>query len=317
MNSFLSIKDVENLQTLVKDALEVKKNPHLYSDLGRQRSLCLIFLNPSLRTRLSSQKAAFNLGLDTAVLDVGSQGWKLEFGDGVVMDGDKAEHIKEAAAVIGSYFDIVAIRAFAKLEDRDEDYSEQVMDSFRKYCPAPVINMESSTGHPLQALADLITIEEHKKVAKPKVVLTWAPHPKALPQAVANSFSRWMQAAEFDLTITHPRGYELVDEAVGEARVEYDQNKAFEGADFVYAKNWSSYSDFGKVLSIDQSWMVSQEKMKLTNEAKFMHCLPVRRNVIVEDAVIDGPQSIVIKQAANRIISMQTVLKNILEGMKK
>ncbi|MEX0722309.1 MAG: N-acetylornithine carbamoyltransferase [Gracilimonas sp.] len=317
MNSFLSIKDVENLQALVKDALEVKKNPHLYSDLGRQRSLCLIFLNPSLRTRLSSQKAAFNLGLDTAVLDVGSQGWKLEFGDGVVMDGDKAEHIKEAAAVIGSYFDIVAIRAFAKLEDRDEDYSEQVMDSFRKYCPAPVINMESSTGHPLQALADLITIEEHKKVAKPKVVLTWAPHPKALPQAVANSFSRWMQAAEFDLTITHPRGYELVDEAVGEARVEYDQNKAFEGADFVYAKNWSSYSDFGKVLSIDQSWMVSQEKMKLTNEAKFMHCLPVRRNVIVEDAVIDGPQSIVIKQAANRIISMQTVLKNILEGMKK
>jgi N-succinyl-L-ornithine transcarbamylase len=316
MNSFLSIKNVENLPSLLKDALEIKKNPHVYSDLGRQRSLCLIFLNPSLRTRLSSQKAAFNLGLNSAVLDVGSQGWKLEFGDGVVMDGDKAEHIKEAAAVIGSYFDIVAIRAFAKLENRDEDYSEQVMESFKKYCPAPVINMESSTGHPLQAFADLITIEEHKKTAKPKVVLTWAPHPKALPQAVANSFSKWIQAADLDLTITHPEGYELVDEAVGNARIEYDQNKAFEGADFIYAKNWSSYSKYGKVLSTDRGWMVSQEKMKLTNQAKFMHCLPVRRNVIVEDAVIDSPRSIVIEQAKNRIISMQTVLKNILEVIK-
>jgi|AntRauTorckE6833_2_1112554.scaffolds.fasta_scaffold00263_25 N-succinyl-L-ornithine transcarbamylase len=317
MNSFLSIKDVEDLSVLLKDALEIKRNPHVYSDLGQQRSLCLIFLNPSLRTRLSSQKAAFNLGLNTAILDVGSQGWKLEFGDGVVMDGDKAEHINEAAAVIGSYFDIVAIRAFAKLEDRDEDYSEQVMESFKKYCPAPIINMESSTGHPLQAFADLITIEEHKKTEKPKVVLTWAPHPKALPQAVANSFSKWMQAADLDLTITHPKGYELVDEAVGNARLEYNQNKAFEGADFIYAKNWSSYSKYGKVLSTDRSWMVSQEKMKLTNQAKFMHCLPVRRNVIVEDAVIDSTQSIVIEQAANRIISMQTVLKNILEETKK
>lgn len=294
MNSFLSIKDVENLSALVNDALEIKKNPHVYTDLGRQRSMCLIFLNPSLRTRLSSQKAAFNLGLNTAVLDVGSQGWQLEFGDGAIMNSDKAEHIKEAAAVIGSYFDIVGIRAFAKLEDRDEDYSEQVMGSFKKYCPVPVINMESSTGHPLQALADLITIEEHKPVEKPKVVLTWAPHPKALPQAVANSFSRWMQAAEFDLTITHPEGYELVDEAVGSAKVEYDQQKAFEGADFIYAKNWSSYSSYGKVLSTDPSWMVTSQKMKLTNNGKFMHCLPVRRNVIVEDAVLDSDQSLVI-----------------------
>lgn len=316
MNSFLSINDVENLPALVKDALEIKKNPHVYSDLGRQKSLCLIFLNPSLRTRLSAQKAAFNLGLNTAVLDVGRQGWKLEFVDGVVMDSDKAEHIKEAAAVIGTYFDMVAVRAFAKLEDRQEDYSEQVMESFRKYCPAPVINMESSTGHPLQAFADLITIEEFKKAEKPKVVLTWAPHPQALPQAVANSFSKWIQAAEFDLTITHPEGYELADEAVGNAKVEHDQNKAFEGADFIYAKNWSSYKDYGKVLSTDPGWMVTQEKLKLTNHAKFMHCLPVRRNVIVEDAVLDSSQSIVIEQAANRVISMQAVLANILEEMK-
>jgi N-succinyl-L-ornithine transcarbamylase len=316
MKSFLSIKDVDNLPKLVSDAREIKKNPHVFKDLGRDKSMCLIFLNPSLRTRLSSQKAAFNLGLDTAVLDVGSQGWQLEFADGVVMDSTKAEHIKEAAAVIGSYFDVVAIRAFAKLENREEDYSEQVMEAFKAYCPAPVINMESGTGHPLQALADLITIEEHKTAEKPKVVLTWAPHPKALPQAVANSFSRWMQAAEFDLTITHPKGYDLVDEAVGNAKVEYDQKKAFEDADFVYAKNWSSYSQYGKVLSKDPNWMVSQEKMDLTNNAKFMHCLPVRRNVIVEDAVIDSKNSLVIPEATNRIYSMQVVLQHILEGLK-
>lgn len=316
MNSFLSIKDVNNLPALVNDALEIKKNPHAYSDLGRNKSVCLIFLNPSLRTRLSSQKAAFNLGMNAAVLDVGSQGWKLEFTDGVVMDSDKAEHIKEAAAVIGSYFDVVAIRAFAKLEDRDEDYSEQIIQSFKEYCPAPVVNMESGTGHPLQALADLMTIEEHKTVEKPKVVLTWAPHPRPLPQAVANSFSEWMQAADFDLTITHPNGYELADEFVGNAKVEYDQRKAFKDAEFVYAKNWSSYSDYGKVLSTDRSWMVTAEKMALTNNGKFMHCLPVRRNVIVEDAVIDSEQSLVIPEATNRIFSMQAVLKQLLENLK-
>ncbi len=315
MNSFLSIKDVESLPALVKEALEIKKNPHVHSDLGRRKSICLIFLNPSLRTRLSSQKAAFNLGLNSAVLDVGSQGWKLEFDDGVVMDSDKAEHVKEAAAVIGSYFDIVAIRAFAKLQDREEDYSEQVMEAFREYCPSPIINMESSTGHPLQAFADLITIEEHKKVAKPKVVLTWAPHPKALPQAVPNSFSRWMQAAEFDFTITHPEGYELAEEATGNATVEYDQQKALKGADFVYAKNWCSYSNYGNILSKDPQWMVTKEKMNLTNAGKFLHCLPVRRNMVVEDAVLDSEHSLVIPQAANRIISMQTVLKKILENL--
>ena len=316
MKSFLSIKDVENLPALIKDALEIKKNPQVYKDLGRNKSMCLIFLNPSLRTRLSSQKAAFNLGLDTAVLDVGSQGWQLEFADGVKMDSDKAEHIREAAAVIGSYFDVVAIRAFAKLESRELDYSEQIMESFKKYCPAPVINMESGTGHPLQALADLITIEEHKPVGKPKVVLTWAPHPKALPQAVANSFSRWTQAADYDLTITHPQGYDLADEAVGNATVENDQKKAFEGADFVYAKNWSSYTQYGKVLSEDPEWMVTADKMRLTNNAKFMHCLPVRRNVVVQDAVIDSENSLVIPEATNRIYSMQVVLQHILEELK-
>jgi N-succinyl-L-ornithine transcarbamylase len=316
MNSFLSIKDVENLPALIKDALEIKKNPHVYTDLGRNKSMCLLFLNPSLRTRLSSQKAAFNLGLDTAVLDVGSQGWKLEFGEDVVMNSDKAEHIKEAAAVIGSYFDVVAIRAFAKLEDRDEDYSEQVVGSFQKHCPVPVINMESGTGHPLQALADLITIEEHKTIEKPKVVLTWAPHPRPLPQAVANSFSEWTQAADYDLTITHPKGYELESSFAGDAHIEYDQQNAFKEADFIYAKSWCSYSDYGKVLSTDASWMVTEEKMKLTNNAKFMHCLPVRRNVIVEDAVIDSDNSLVIPEAQNRIYSMQAVLKNILEELK-
>lgn len=316
MRSFLSIKDVENLPALVKNALEIKKNPLVYKEIGRNRSVCLIFLNPSLRTRLSSQKAAFNLGMNAAVLDVGSQGWKLEFADGIVMDSDKAEHIKEAAAVIGSYFDVVAIRAFAKLEDREADYSEQIIQSFREYCPAPIINMESGTGHPLQALADLMTIEEYKTVEKPKVVLTWAPHPRPLPQAVANSFAEWMQAADYDLTITHPTGYELADEFVGDANIEYDQRKAFKDADFVYTKNWSSYSDYGKVLSTDRRWMVTADKMELTNNGKFMHCLPVRRNVIVEDAVIDSKNSLVIEEATNRIFSMQTVLKKMLESLK-
>ncbi|MEX0721422.1 MAG: N-acetylornithine carbamoyltransferase [Balneolaceae bacterium] len=317
MKSFLSIKDVENLPALVKEAFDIKKNPHGFSDLGKQNSMCLIFLNPSLRTRLSAQKAAYNLGLNTAVLDIGSQGWQLEFADGVVMDGDKAEHIKEAAAVIGRYFDIVAIRAFAELRDRDLDYSEQIMNAFRKYCSAPIINMESATGHPLQAFADLITIEEHKTIEKPKVVLSWVPHPKALPQAVANSFAKWMRAADFDLTITHPAGYELMEEAMGNISVEYDQQKAFEGADFVYAKNWSNYLDYGQVLSNDVAWMVTEEKMMLTNNGKFMHCLPVRRNVIVQDAVLDSSRSLVIEEAANRVVSMQTVLKNILEDLQK
>ncbi len=315
MKQFISIKDVPNLGELLKDAMQVKKNPFAWKDLGTNKSICLIFLNPSLRTRLSSQRAASNLGVEAVVLDIGSQGWKLEFGNGVVMDGDKAEHIKEAAAVIGSYFDVVAIRAFAGLKNREEDYNEEILTAFKKYCPAPIINMESATGHPLQALADLITIENYKKVERPKVVLTWAPHPKALPQAVANSFARWSNAAHYDLVITHPKGYELNPEFIGNAPIIYNQNEAFKGADFIYAKNWSSYMEYGEVLSKDADWTVTNDKMKLTNSAKFLHCLPVRRNMIVADEVLDSNQSLVIEQAKNRIVSMQTVLKNILSSV--
>ncbi len=315
MKQFLSVKDVPSLSDLLEEALEVKQNPFAWKSLGKNKSICLLFLNPSLRTRLSSQRAAQNLGLDSVVLDVNSGGWKLEFADGVVMNGDSAEHIKEAAAVIGAYFDMVAIRAFASLKNREEDYSEKILSAFIKYCGVPVINMESSTGHPLQAFADLITITENKIVEKPKVVLTWAPHPNALPQAVANSFAEWMLKADVELAITHPEGYELSSEFSGGLAPEFDQRKAFENADFIYAKNWSSYSEYGKVLSIDSDWMVTSEKMKLTNNAKFMHCLPVRRNQIVEDEVIDSANSIVIEEAANRIVSMQTVLKMILEDM--
>ncbi|XWN36525.1 MAG: N-acetylornithine carbamoyltransferase [Balneola sp.] len=313
MKQFFSIDDVDDVKGLIKEGLEVKKNPFKEKGNIRNKSVCLLFLNPSLRTRLSSQRAAQNLGVDVTVFDVGAGGWQLEFADGAVMNGDKAEHVKEAAAVIGSYFDLVAIRAFAKLEDRETDYSEQVLSQFIKHCRVPVVNLESSTRHPLQAFADLITIETHKKIEKPKVVLTWAPHPRALPQAVANSFSLWTQKAEYDLTITHPEGYELAPEFSGKAHIEYDQKKAFEGADFIYAKNWSSYSEYGKILSEDKSWMVDEAKMKLTNDAKFMHCLPVRRNVVVSDAVIDSVNSLVIEEATNRIVSAQTIFNKILK----
>lgn len=312
MTQFFSIDDVDDLKGLIKKGLEVKKNPFIEKGNIRNKSICLLFLNPSLRTRLSSQRAGQNLGVDVTVFDVGTGGWQLEFADGVVMNGDKAEHVKEAAAVIGSYFDLVAIRAFAKLEDREADYSEQVLSQFIKHCPVPVVNLESSTRHPLQAFADLITIETHKKIEKPKVVLTWAPHPRALPQAVANSFSVWTQRADYDLTITHPEGYELAPEFSGKAHIEYDQKKAFEGADFIYAKNWSSYSEYGKILSEDKNWMVDEAKMKLTNNAKFMHCLPVRRNVVVSDLVIDSVNSLVIEEATNRIVSAQTIFNKIL-----
>lgn len=313
MKQFLNINDVADLNALLNEALRVKANPYNYSSLGLNKAACLIFLNPSLRTRLSSQRAAHNLGLYAVVLDIDNQGWKIEFEDGTIMDGESAEHIKEAAAVIGSYFEIVAIRAFAKLENRDEDYSEQVLNAFAAYCPAKIINMESATAHPLQAFADLITISENKKVDRPKVVLSWAPHPKALPQAVANSFARWMQKADVELVVTHPEGYELNSEVMNGLKTEYDQEKAFENADFIYAKNWSSYSNYGKVTSEDSSWMVTQQKMECTNGGKFLHCLPARRNVIVEDSVLDSDKSLVIEQAQNRVFAMQTVLKLMLE----
>lgn len=313
MKQFLNINDVADLNALLNEALKVKANPYSYSSLGLSKAACLIFLNPSLRTRLSSQRAAHNLGLHTVVLDIDNQGWKIEFEDGTIMNGESAEHIKEAAVVIGSYFEIVAIRAFAKLKNRDEDYSEQVLNAFAAYCPAKIINMESPTAHPLQAFADLITISENKKVDKPKVVLTWAPHPKALPQAVANSFVRWMQKADLELVVTHPEGYELNIEIMNGLKTEYDQEKAFENADFIYAKNWSSYSNYGKVISEDFSWMVTQQKMERTNGGRFLHCLPARRNVIVEDSVLDSDKSLVIEQAQNRVFAMQTVLKLMLE----
>ncbi len=313
MKQFLSINDVTDLRALLESAKQIKLNPNANRSLGKYKSIGLIFLNPSLRTRLSAQRAAMNLGMDVVMLDVNSGGWKLEFDDGVIMNGDSAEHVKEAAGVLGRYFDVLAIRSFASLKDRKKDYSEEVLNAFASYSGKPIINMESATGHPLQAFADLITINEHKVKEKPKVVLSWAPHPKALPQAVANSFVRWMRAAQVELVVTHPAGYELADEVIGSVPVVYEQQVAFADADFIYAKNWSSHTNYGKVLTTDPYWMITQQKMNLTNQGKFMHCLPVRRNVIVEDAVLDGESSIVLHQAENRIMSMQTVLQRMLE----
>jgi len=315
MKQFLSIDDVPDLDKLLAKASQVKSNSSAHRLLGKNKSIGLIFLNPSLRTRLSAQRASMNVGLDTILLDVNSGGWKLEFGDGTVMNGDTAEHVKEAAGVLGQYFDFLAIRSFAKLKSRDEDYSEKILNAFVEYAKIPIINMESGTGHPLQAFADLITIKEFQQHEHSKVVLSWAPHPKALPQAVANSFIRWMKAANVELVVTHPQGYELSGEIMDNVTLDYDQKKAFQNADFIYAKNWSSYTDYGKVLRNDSEWMITSDKMKLTNSAKFMHCLPVRRNVVVSDAVLDSPSSIVLEQAANRIVSMQTVLQAMLEGL--
>ncbi|MEM7659072.1 MAG: N-acetylornithine carbamoyltransferase, partial [Bacteroidota bacterium] len=280
------------------------------------KTLGLIFFNSSLRTRMSTQRAAQNLGMDCIVMNVAQDSWQLEFADGAVMDGGKAEHIREAAAVMGQYCEILGIRAFAGLKDRAADYAEQVMTAFQQYAGVPIVSLESATRHPLQSLADLITIRSHQTVARPKVVLTWAPHPRALPQAVGNSFAEWMRHAEVDLVITHPKGYELAEEFVGDTPVIYDPHQAYEGADFVYAKNWSSYSDYGQIFGQDQRWQVDAEKMSLTNEAKFMHCLPVRRNVVVADAVIDSPQSLVIEQAGNRVVSAQAVLASLLRTLR-
>lgn len=313
MENFFSVKDVENVQELLKKALEVKANPLANSELGKHKTLGLIFYNSSLRTRISSQKAAYNLGMDVIVLNIGSDGWQLESKEGVIMDQGTAEHIKEAAAVISEYVDVIGIRCFAGLEDRDYDYSEEVLQNFIKHATVPIINLESSTLHPLQSLADLVTIETNKIKPRPKVVLTWAPHPRALPQAVANSFVEWMKVADVDLVVTHPEGYDLAPQFSEGVTVEYDQKKAFEGADFVYAKNWSSYTEYGQILSKDPSWCVNEEKMALTNNAKFMHCLPVRRNVVVSDGVIDSDNSIVIEQAGNRVVSIQTVLQEFLK----
>jgi N-succinyl-L-ornithine transcarbamylase len=314
MKKFTSFKDIPSLEKAIETALVVKNNPFGFQHLGKNKTMILVFFNSSLRTRLSTQKAAMNLGMNTMVMNINEDSWQLESELGVVMDGDKAEHLLEAIPVIGRYCDVIGVRAFAKFQDREVDYSERILNQFVNYAGVPVISMEGATRHPLQSYADLITIEERKIVERPKVVLTWAPHPKVLPQAVSNSFVEWMKETEYDLVVTHPEGYELAPQFMGDVRVEYDQERAFEGADFIYAKNWSSYSNYGQVLSKDIGWIVNEEKMALTNNAKFMHCLPVRRNVVVSDGVIDGPNSIVVEQAFNREVTAQAVLKMILEG---
>lgn len=317
MKTYTNVKDLGDLKKALQEAMEIKKNRFGYKHLGIDKTLLMVFFNSSLRTRLSTQKAGMNMGMNTIVLDVNQGAWKLETERGVIMDGDKPEHLFEAIPVMSCYCDIIGVRSFARFENKEDDYHEKILNQFIKYSGRPVFSMESATVHPLQAFADLITIEEYKKSPCPKVVLTWAPHPKALPQAVPNSFADFMNEADVDFVITHPEGYELAPQFVRGAQVEYNQDKALEGADFVYAKNWAAYTDpnYGKIISGDRSWTITSEKMALTNKAYFMHCLPVRRNMIVSDDVIESPQSIVIPEAANREISAQTVLKRMLESL--
>ena len=323
MKTFFNVEDLGNLDAAIAEALEVKKHRFDYQHLGKNKTLLMIFFNNSLRTRLSTQKAAMNLGMNVIVLDVNAGAWKLETERGVIMDGDKSEHLLEAIPVMGSYCDIIAVRSFAGLTDREYDYAETVVQQFVKYSGRPVVAMETATVHPLQAFSDLITIEENwpaNSPKRPKVVLTWAPHCRALPQAVPNSFAQWMNAANVDLVITHPEGYELDPLFTGNAPIEYNQRKALEGADFVYAKNWScpgvtNPADYGKILSKDMSWTIDTEHMSWTNNGKFLHCLPVRRGLIVTDDVIESPNSLVIPEAANREISAQVVLKRVLENL--
>ena len=318
MKHFTSIHDIISLEDMLAKAKQVKANPLADLELGRNKTLLMIFFDSSLRTRLSTQKAALNLGMNVIVLDINQGAWKMETERGVVMNGDKPEHILEAIPVMGSYCDMIGVRSFAKFESKEADYKEKILNQFIQYSGKPVFSMEAATRHPLQTFADLITIEEYKRTENPKIVLTWAPHPKALPQAVANSFAEWINAKGYELVITHPQGYELAEEFIGNATVEYDQDKACEGADFIYAKNWSAYRDpnYGKVLHMDHSWCVDSRKMALTNDAYFMHCLPVRRNMIVTDDVIESPNSIVIPQAANRVVSAQVIIKELLLGIK-
>ena len=312
MKNFRTVNDINNLDQLLKHAFSFKDNPYAYQQLGKQKTIGLFFFNASLRTRLSTQKAAQNLGMQVMVMNFDKEGWQLEFEEGVVMNIDKAEHIKEAAAVISQYVDIIGIRAFPSLTNKVYDEAEKVLNSFVKYANVPIVNMESATAHPLQALTDALTIKEHIKKQRPKVVLSWAPHPKALPHAVANSFVRIMQLMEVDLYITHPQGYELNPKITQNTPIIYNQKEAFKNADIVFAKNWSSYKDYGKVVNVDHNWKITLEKL---NTAKFMHCLPVRRNVVVADDVLDSNNSLVIKQANNRVYAAQAVLKEILESL--
>lgn len=313
MKNFLSIADVPSVLALVEEALHLKLDPMAHARLGHGKTLGLMFMNPSLRTRLSSQKAAHNLGMQVMVMNFDGDGWGLETRDGVVMNGKAGEHVKEAAAVIGEYCDILGLRSFATLTDRESDDRDDVLHRFAHHAGRPMINLESPTLHPLQSLADAVTISELKRRQRPKVVLSWAPHCKALPQAVANSFSQWMLATDVDLVITHPPGYELDARFTEGATVTYDQKEALRGADFVYVKNWSSYADYGRILSTDPQWMMTGDKMAMTNDAYFMHCLPVRRNLVVADEVLDSSCSAVVRQAGNRVFAAQAVIKRILE----
>ena len=311
MKKYTEINDIKNIPQTITEAIALKKAPFEHKNLGKNKTLVMLFFNASLRTRLSTEKAAKNLGMDVICLQI-SNSWNLEFEDGTIMNLSTSEHIKEAAKVIAQYADIIAVRAFPTLKDKELDYAEVIMNSFSKYADVPVVNLESSTAHPLQALADAITINEFNSDAMPNVVLSWAPHPKALPQSVANSFVNMMQKLHVNLTITHPKGYELSTEITKDTQVNYNQEEALKNADFVYVKNWSSYADYGQILSQDSNWMITKHKL---NNAKFMHCLPVRRNVVVEDAVLDSDNSLVINQANNRTYAAQVVLKNILENL--
>lgn len=313
MKNYIQLSDIDDIPALLKEAGELKKE-NKYQNLGKGKTLGMLFFNPSLRTRLSTEKAAKLLGMEVMLMNVGSDGWALEFEDGRIMDADKAEHIKEAAAVLSQYCDIIAVRAFPELKDKEKDKAETVLNGFKKYATVPIINMESATAHPLQALTDALTIEELKKTKNPKVVLTWAPHPRALPQAVPNSFVEIIQKMEVELVITNPEGYDLDPEITKETLIIHDQEEALKDADFVYVKNWSSFNDYGKILNQDPSWTFSKEKLALTNDARVMHCLPVRRNVVISDEVLDSPNSVVIQQAGNRTFAAQAVLKKILES---
>jgi len=315
MKLFSSVNDVINIKALVAEALQLKQNPYAHQQLGKNKTLGLVFLNPSLRTRMSTQKAGLNLGMNVMVLNIDKEGWALELQDGAIMNGTTVEHIREAAAVMGQYADIIGVRSFPGLKNRDEDYNEEIFNKFVKYCNVPVVSLESATRHPLQSLADLVTIEELKTKPRPKVVLTWAPHIKALPQAVPNSFSEWMCKADVDFTIVHPKGYELAEDFTKGATITHNQDEALADADFIYVKNWSAYEPYGKISFGNDDWMLTNEKLKITNAAKVMHCLPVRRNLELSDEILDGPSSIVVHEAGNRVWAAQAVLKQMLESL--
>ena len=315
MKLFSSVNDVADINALVKEALELKQNPYAHQHLGKNKTLALVFLNPSLRTRMSTQKAALNLGMNVMVLNIDKEGWALELRDGVIMDGSTVEHIREAAGVMGQYADIIGVRSFPGLRNREEDYSEMIFNKFVEFCKVPVVSLESATRHPLQSLADLVTIQELKTKTRPKVVLTWAPHIKPLPQAVPNSFAEWMCKADVDFTIAQPKGYELCPDFTKGANITHNQDEALADADFIYVKNWSAYEPYGNIFGGNEDWMLTNEKLKQTNNAKVMHCLPVRRNLELSDEILDGPNAIVIHEAGNRVWAAQAVLKQMLESL--